>query len=135
MGPPTFGSKLATFFKRLLITLALLGLAGVSVFLLSQQNARTFTLEVHDGKLVVFKGRMMPMGTEQWRPPPELAEAYAPLDLKTTTPFDVLNKKFSDRDELDRALFSVIEALAKPRVLSDDPADIGEGLAYLKRAD
>jgi len=133
--PSTFGAKVARFFKRLLITVALLGLAGVTVFLLSQENARTYTLEVRDGKLVVLKGRMMPMGADAWRPPPELVDAYAPLDLKGTQPYGVLKEKFTDRDELDRALFMVIEGLAKPRVASDDPEELNDGLYYLRRAD
>jgi hypothetical protein len=131
----SFGSRVATAFKRLLITLVVLGLAGVTVFLLSQENARTFTVEVRDGKLVVLKGRMMPMGADPWRPPPELVDTYAPLDLKSTQPYGVLNTKFTDRDELDRALFAVLEGLAKPRVASDNPDELNDGLYYLRRAD
>jgi hypothetical protein len=131
----SFGSKVATFFKRVLITAVVLGLAGVTVFLLSQQNARTFTLEMREGKMVVLKGRNMPMGADPWRPPPELVDAYAPLDLKGTQPFGVLNLKYTERDELDRALFSVIEGLARPRVSSDDPKELEDGLYYLRRAD
>lgn len=133
--PQSFGSKVATFFKRLLITVALLGLAAVTAFLLSQENARTYTLEVREGKLVVLKGRMMPMGADAWRPPPELVDAYAPLDLKGSQPYGVLNVKYTDRDELDRALFGVIEGLAKPRVASDQPDELMDGLYYIRRAD
>ncbi|MBK7863237.1 MAG: IF-2 protein [Archangiaceae bacterium] len=135
MGAPTFGSRIGSFFKRLLITVALLGLAGVTVFLLSQENARTYTLEVRDGKLVVLKGRMMPMGADPWRPPPELVDTYAPLDLKGTQPYGVLNVKFTDRDELDRSLYSVLEGLAKPRVASDNVEELTDGLYLLRRAD
>lgn len=135
MGAPSFGSKVGTFFKRVLIGLALLGLAGLTVFLLSQENARTFTLEVKDGKLVILKGRMMPLGADPWRPPPELVDTYAPLDLKNTQPYGVLNVKFTDRDELDRALFGVIEGLAKPRVASDDVDELNDGMYYLRRAE
>jgi hypothetical protein len=131
----SFGSKVATFFKRVLITAVVLGLAGVTVFLLSQQNARTFTLEVREGKLVVLKGRNMPMGADPWRPPPELVDAYAPLDLKGTQPFGVLNVKYTERDELDRALFTVLEGLAKPRVASDDSKELEDGLYFMRRAD
>lgn len=133
--PLTFGAKASRFFKRLLITVALLGLAGVTLFLLSQENARTYTLDVREGKLVVLKGRLMPMGADPWRPPPELVDAYAPLDLKGTQPYGVLKEKFTDRDELDRALFTVIEGLAKPRVASDDPDELNDGLYYMRRAD
>lgn len=131
----TFGSRVASFFKRLLITAVVLALAGVTVFLLSQENARTFTLEVRDGKLVVLKGRLMPVGADPWRPPPELVDAYAPLDLRGTQPFGVLNVRYTERDELDRALFSVIEGLAKPRVNSDDPKELDEGMYLIRRAD
>ena len=133
--PQSFGSKVATAFKRLMITVVVLGLAGVTVFLLSQENSRTFTLEVRDGKLVILKGRMMPMGADPWRPPPELVDTYAPIDLKGTQPYGVLNVKFTDRDELDRALFSVIEGLAKPRVASDNPDELTDGLYFIRRAD
>jgi hypothetical protein len=78
---------------------------------------------------------MMPMGADPWRPPPELVDTYAPLDLKNTQPYGVLNVKFTDRDELDRALFSVIEGLAKPRVASDNPDELIDGLYYIRRAD
>ncbi|MBL8949797.1 MAG: IF-2 protein [Myxococcaceae bacterium] len=133
--PLSFGGKVARFFKRLLITTALLGLAAVSLFLLSQENARTYTVEVREGKLVVLKGRMMPMGADVWRPPPELVDAYAPVDLKGTQPYGVLKEKFTDRDELDRALFTVLEGLAKPRVGSDVPEELNDGLYYIRRAD
>jgi hypothetical protein len=131
----SFGSRVAGFFKRLLIIAVVLGLAGVSVFLLSQENARTFTVEVHDGKLVVLKGRMMPFGADPWRAPPELVDAYAPLDLKGTQPFGVLNQRYTERDQLDRALFGVIEGLAKPRVNSDDPKELEEGMYLIRRGD
>src|SRR5438046_2845907 len=92
----SFGSKVMTFLRRLLITAIVLGLASLAVFLLSQQNARTFTLEVHDGKLVVMKGKMFPFGSEPWRPEPALVDAYAPLDLKGIQPYGVLNVKYTE---------------------------------------
>jgi hypothetical protein len=132
---PSFGSRLATAFKRLLVLAVVVGLAGVTVFLLSQENARTFTLEVRDGKLVVLKGKMMPTGADPWRPEPALVDTYAPIDLKGTQPFGVLNVKFTERDDLDRALYTVLEGLAKPRVASDDAKELDDGLYYLRRAD
>ena len=53
--------------------LRLLGAVG---FLLSRLNARTFTLQQQDGKLLVMKGRMLPLGAEPYRPSdPALAAA------------------------------------------------------------
>ncbi len=133
---PSFGSRAATFFKRLIVTTVVLGLGGATVFLLSQINSKTFTLENRDGKLVVLKGRMMPMGADPWLPADAaLADAYAPLELEGTTPIGALNVKYEDRDSLDRAMFSVIEALARPRVQSDDPKLLEQGLYYLRRGE
>jgi hypothetical protein len=134
--PPSFGSRILTFFKRLILTTLVVGLAGATVFLLSQINAKTFSLENRDGKLVVLKGRMMPTGAEPWTPADAaLADAYAPIELVGTSPMGVINVKYEDRDSLDRALFGVLEGLARPRVNSEEPKLLDEGLYYLRRAE
>lgn len=133
---PGFGARLVRAFVRLLVTALVLGLTGVTVFLLSQMNARTYTVEVVDGKLAVMKGRMMPTGTEPFMPSdPVLLDTYAPVPLEGTSPMGVVGLKFGDRDELDRALFSVLEPLAKPRVASDEPTLLDRGLYFLRRAE
>jgi hypothetical protein len=133
---PGFGARLLRAFVRLVVTALVLGLAGVTVFLLSQMNARTYTVEVVDGKLAVMKGRMMPTGTELFTPSdPMMLDTYAPLTLEGTSPMGVVGLKFGDRDELDRALFSVIEPLAKPRVASEEPTQLDRGLYFLRRAE
>jgi hypothetical protein len=122
--------------KRFVMLVVVLGLSGAVVFLLSQLNARTFTVEARDGKLVVLKGRMMPTGSEPYQPSdPALADAYAPVDLAGTSASGLAERRFIERDELDRALFQVIETLAKPRVTSDDPKLLEAGLYYLRRAE
>jgi hypothetical protein len=132
----SFGSRAGKTLKRIVITLLVLGLGGAVAFLLSQLNSRTFSLEIQEGKLVVMKGRMFPVGSEPYRPSdPTLADTYAPLDLEGTTPTQVVGQRFTERDELDRALYSVIEGLAKGRVTSDDPQTLDSGLYYLRRAD
>jgi hypothetical protein len=133
---PSFASRAATFFKRLIVTTVVLALGGATVFLLSQINSKTFTLENRDGKLVVLKGRMMPMGADPWLPADAaLADAYAPIELEGTSPMGVINVKYEDRDSLDRALFSVIEGLARPRVQSDEPKNLEQGLYFLRRGE
>ncbi len=133
---PSFGSRAMTFLKRLILTSLVLGLAGATGFLLSQINAKTFSLENRDGKLVVLKGRMLPVGADPWQPADAaLADAYAPIELEGTSPMGVVNVKYEDRDSLDRALFNVLENLARPRVNSDDPKLLDQGLYYLRRAD
>ncbi len=125
-----------TFFKRLIVTSIVIGLAAATVLLLSQINAKTFMLETREGKLVVLKGRLMPMGFEPWQPADTaLADAYAPIEFEGTAPIGVIDVKYEDRDSLDRALFSVLEGLARPRVNSDEPKLLEQGLYFLRRAE
>jgi hypothetical protein len=134
--PMSFGARTARFFKRLILTVVVLGLAGASAYLMSMLNARTYALEIQNGQLVVMKGLMMPTGTEPWKPSdPVLVDTYAPLDLEGTSPMGVIGMKFKERDELDRALWTVIEGLARFRVNSDDPKQLERGLYYIRRGD
>ena len=133
---PSFGRRATSAFTRLLVTLLILALGGAVAFLLSQLNARTFTLAQEAGQLVVMKGRMLPAGSLPFRPgDPRLADTYAPLPLEGRDVSALLEQKFTERDELDRALFPVLESLARPRVQSDEPAQLEKGLYYLRRAE
>jgi hypothetical protein len=122
---------------RLLVTLVVLALGGAVAFLLSQLNARTFTLAVDSGHLVVMKGRMLPWGAAPFRPSDVgLADTYAPIPLEgRDVAQSLLTQRFTERDELDRALFSELEALARPRIASDEPPRIERGVYYLRRAE
>ncbi|HZX41432.1 MAG TPA: IF-2 protein, partial [Myxococcaceae bacterium] len=60
----SFGRRAGRAFTRLVVTLIVFALIGVVGFLLSQLNARTFTLQQQDGKLLVLKGRMLPFGAD-----------------------------------------------------------------------
>jgi hypothetical protein len=132
----SFGRRAGRTFSRVLVTLVVLALAGGVLFLLSQLNSRTYRLGHEGGQLVVLKGRMLPLGSVPYRPgDARLADAYAPLAVPAAEVSGLLERKFSDRDELDRALFGVLEALARPRVASDDPKRLDEGLGYLRRAE
>ncbi|HLM47025.1 MAG TPA: IF-2 protein, partial [Myxococcaceae bacterium] len=133
---PSFGRRATSAFTRLLVTLLILALGGAVAFLLSQLNARTFTLTQEAGQLVVMKGRMLPAGAQPFRPgDPRLADTYAPIPLEGRDVSALLEQKFTERDELDRALFPVLEALARPRVQSDEPGQLEKGLYYLRRAE
>src|SRR5262245_32531005 len=102
----TFGRRASSAFKRLIVALLVLALAGAVVFLLSQLNARTYSLEYANGKIFILKGRMLPLGAEPYRPQdPALAEAYAPIDTHDHDPGRLMQMRFSEREELDRALF------------------------------
>lgn len=131
---PGFGRRATSAFTRLLVTLLILGLGGAVVFLLSQLNARTFTLAQESGHLVVMKGRMLPTGAAPYRPgDARLADAYAPIPFEGRDVSSLMEQRFTERDELDRALFPVLEGLARPKVQSDDPALLEKGLYYLRR--
>jgi len=130
----SLGRRAGRAFTRLVVTLLVLGLLGVVGFLLSRLNARTFTLQQQDGKLLVLKGRMLPVGADPYRPAdPALAAAYAPIDLLGGTAAGLDGAKFEERDALDRALFGFLEGLARPRLVSDDPAMLSAGLMVLGR--
>lgn len=132
----SFGRRATSAFTRLLVTLLILGLGGAVVFLLSQLNARTFTLTQENGQLVVMKGRMLPTGAVPYRPgDARLADAYAPIPVEGRDVSGLVEQKFTERDELDRALFPVLEGLARPKVQSDDPELLEKGLYYLRRAE
>ena len=130
----SFGRRAGRAFTRLVVTLVVLALIGVVGLLLSQLNARTFTLQAQDGKLLVMKGRMLPIGSEPYRPSdPVLAASYAPIDLLGGGAAGLDGARFEERDALDRALFQFLEGLARPRLVSDDPAVLQQGLVALSR--
>ena len=131
-----FGRRATSAFTRLLVTLLVLGLGGAVLFLLSQLNARTFTLVQENGQLVVMKGRLLPTGALPYQPgDARLADAYAPLGVEGRDVTSLVERKFTERDELDRALFPLLEMLAQPKVQSEEPAVLEKGLYYLRRAE
>lgn len=132
----SFAVRARRTFTRMIVTLLVLALLAAVLFLMSKLNARTYTTAVTDDKLVVMKGRMLPYGSQPFRSSdPALMDAYAPLDLHGFAPGPITEERFSEREELDRALFVLIEQLARPRILSDDPETLEEGLYYLRRAE
>ncbi len=132
--PTTFGQRAGHAVRRLLVTLLVLALAGIVCVLLARDNARTYSLKMEGSKLVVQKGRMLPWGSAPYRPSdPSLAEAYAPIDLGAAIAGTTEVERYEDRDELDRALFRVLEAAARPKLLADDTQVVASGMALLHR--
>jgi hypothetical protein len=131
-----FGSRLMRALKQVLMTLLVLAMAGAVGFLLSQLNARTFTLAQQGDQLVVMKGRMLPWGAVPYQPgDARLADTYAPIPLEGQAVTNLLSQRFTERDELDRALFPLLESLARPRIATDEPAQVERGVYYLRRAE
>jgi len=131
-----FGARLLRALRNIGITVVVVACVGAAAYALALLNAKTYSVEIADGKLVVLKGKMWPWGADPWKPAdPALADAYAPIELMGNNPVGLTQERFGDRDELDRALFGVIELLAKPRVESDDPKDLEQGLSLVQRAE
>ncbi len=131
----SFGTRALRFVRNLLLLSAFVSIAAVAVYALSLVNSRTYTLEIHGNQLVIHKGRMFPTGSEPWIPSDStLADAYAAIDLDGNNTLPAIGRSFGERDELDRSLFTVLEALAAPRVASGKDADLEKAFAYVRRA-
>jgi hypothetical protein len=132
----SFGARAKRTAVRLFVFTVVVALGGAVFVLLSRLNERTFTLQVQGDQLVVFKGRSLPVGAEEFHPTdPLVADAYAPIPLEGQDVTPLLERRFTERDELDRALFDVLAKLARPKVLSDAPQVLERGLYYVRRAE
>ncbi|MBK8014776.1 MAG: hypothetical protein IPK13_25935 [Deltaproteobacteria bacterium] len=113
---PRRSFRIGRFFVLLLIiTLTAAGLYGASWI-----NSRRFFLIVETGDVSVAQGRMFPVGHEPFVPSdPTLSPAYAsfPLPAGMMLPRGVTT--FSDRVELDQALYRILRDSAE-YVLSHD---------------
>jgi hypothetical protein len=135
-GSRPLGQRVATGARRLLVVVVVVALLALVGYLASERNARTYSLELRGDHVLVLKGRMLPVSAAPWEPrDPTLAETYAPIALEGH-PVEtfLLSERFNDRDDLDRALFGLLEQLARPRLASDDPKALAQGFSYLRRA-
>jgi signal transduction histidine kinase len=132
----SFGVRAKRMLVRLVVLLVVVLLGGAALVLLSQLNARTYSLREEGGALEVMKGRNLPMGSVPYRPgDAALADTYAPIPLEGQDVTELLQRRFSDRDELDRALFALVERLAGQRITSDVPETLERGLYFVRRAE
>jgi hypothetical protein len=133
---PPFGVRLWRALRNLALSALFLALAAAAAYGASVVNSHTFRLEIRDGQLVVLKGKLLPVGADPWTPlDPQLADAYAPLDLEGNTSVVAAGQRFEERDELDRSLYQVLQLLARPRLTSDLPRDLEKALGYVRRAE
>jgi len=109
-----------------------LGLAALAVYLLSERNSQTFSLHVVEDTLVIHKGKFLPKGSKPWNPE---NQAYAPVALEGFWPAQVETVQYKNILELDKALFDILETLARPRILSEEATRQERGLYYLNRAE
>jgi hypothetical protein len=131
----TFRERIRRIVTRLLAFALILSLCAAVAFLLSKLNERTYSTEVRGGSLVILKGRPLPFGSEPFHPADTAqAEAYAPIPLQGRDANEVAPMRFTDRDELDRALFDLLVRLARPKLDSEDPDDFKRGAYDIERA-
>ena len=115
-----------------LVIVALIAALG---WLLSERNARQWTLASEEGRLVVKRGVFFPVGRQAFRTSdPVLAQAYAPI-VPPPGARPAEERSFDDRGGLDQALFDLLAGWAKEDVGSGEPARLERGLGYLSRAE
>jgi hypothetical protein len=121
--------------KGLLAWVAILGLAGLVLWLAADRNARQWHLVPDEGRLVVMKGIPFPVGRQPFKTAdPRLAESYAAI-VPPPGGAAPAERSFEDRSALDQALFDVLAGWAKAEIASGEPARLERGLGYLARAE
>lgn len=120
--------------KVMLAWVAILGLAAAVGWLVSERNARTWSLSPVEGRLVVQKGLFLPVGQAAFKSTdPVLAKVYAPLVPPPGKPLPA-EAIFPEQVELDRALYALLAAWAREDVATGEPSRLERGLGYLERA-
>ncbi|GEJ58648.1 hypothetical protein [Anaeromyxobacter diazotrophicus] len=131
MSAPARGSAGRTF----LLVVAVLALFAVVVYLLSERNARTYTLALEDGYLTVKKGVMAPMGRQTFKTAdPAQAQAYAPLKPPAGFKLDE-ERTFDDRGGLDQALYEYLAKWARDDLATEKPELVERALSWIDRAE
>src|SRR6266542_1465563 len=121
--------------KTVIAWVAILGLLGLVAWLVSERNARSWSLVPSEGRLVVMRGLMLPMGRAAFATSdPALAQAYAPIVPPPGKPVPP-ERSFEERGLLDQAIYDLVAGWARDEVASGDPARLERGLGYLARAE
>jgi hypothetical protein len=118
-----------------ILWIAVLLLLALVLWLASERNARTWYLVPDEGRLVVMRGVMLPVGRHAFEATdPTLAQAYAPV---VPPPGKALptEQSFEERSLVDQALFNLLAGWARDEIASADPVRLDRALAFLSRAE
>lgn len=115
--------------------IAILGLLALVLWLVSERNARTWYLVPADGRLVVMKGYLLPVGRGAFETSdPAAAAAYAPIVAPPGKPLPP-ERAFEERGQVDQAIYELVAGWTRDEIASGDPARLERGLGYLARAE
>lgn len=121
--------------RSAVLTLAVLLLLGLVLWLLSERNARHWSLVYEDGSLSVKKGILFPVGRQAFKTDdPALAQAYAPLKPPPSAKLDE-ERTFEDRAGLDQALYELLAKWAHDDIATQRPEMMERALGWINRAD
>lgn len=119
---------------RLFVGVVVLGLAAATLYLLAERNSRFYYLVQEDTRLVVYRGAWLPSGKRPFLPDdPHTAQIYAPIELPAGAG-PIAERRFDERQDLDRGLFEILSELAGERIRSEDEARMQEGFTLVERA-
>jgi hypothetical protein len=129
------GSPSGSSSRSAVAWLAILGMAGLVVFLLSERNARQYFLVFEEGTLSVKKGILAPLGRASFKTDdPQLLQAYAPLKAPPGAQVPA-EQTFDDRAALDQALYELLARWAREDVAGEKPELLERGLSFVARAE
>ncbi len=115
--------------------IAILALLAVVAWLVSERNSRSWFLVPSEGRLVVMRGLLLPVGRASFATSdPALAQAYAPIVPPPGKPVPA-ERSFEERGLVDQAIYELVAGWAREEIASGDPALLERGLAYLARAE
>jgi len=115
--------------------LAVVALGVLVLWLLADRNSREWWLVPEDGRLVVKKGILFPVGKTTFKSEdPELSRTYAPVAAPSAEGLPGAERSFDDRAELDQALFELLAGWAKDDIRSEQVERMQRARDYLARA-
>ncbi len=135
MDEKTEQRRLGGGLKAVAAWVAILGLLALVAWLASERNARSWYLVPDEGRLVVMRGMMAPIGRRAVESTdPALAQAYAPLVPPPGKPLPG-ERAFGERSLLDQAMYDLLAGWAREEIESGEPGRLDRGLGYLARAE